>query len=100
MRPSGDDRPKLGPFLRQYAEQEQKTARERAQELLLGGAAAAGMLAVLVGVLLAFVRFPLPTLGALVFLWGVGFVVLLAKRRRSEARERELREGLESGEQP
>ena len=95
MAPAEDNKPRLGPFLRQYAEPETKSTRERAQELLLGGAAALGMLVVLVGVLLAFVRFPLPTLGILVGVWGIGLVVLRVKKRRADARERELRESLE-----
>ena len=94
-----DDKPRLGPFLRQYAEQEQRNPRERAQELLLGGLAAVGMLVLLVGVLLAFVRFPLPTFGVLVGVWGIGFVVLTVKQRRADARERLLREKLESEEE-
>jgi Flp pilus assembly protein TadB len=94
-----DDKPRLGPFLRQYAEQDQKSPRERAQELLLAGLAAVGMLVVLVVVLLAFVRFPLPTFGVLAGVWGIGFVVLTVKTRRANARERLLREQLESAEE-
>lgn len=94
-----DDKPRLGPFLRQYAEQEQKSPRERVQELLVGGLAAVGMLVLLVGVLLAFVRFPLPTFGVLVGVWGIGFVVLTVKKRRADAREQELRERLEAAEE-
>ena len=94
-----DDKPRLGPFLRQYAAQEQKSPRERVQELLLGGLSAVGMLVLLGGILVAFVRFPLYTLGALVAVWGIGFVVLLAKRRRGEAQERRLRERLEAAEE-
>ena len=94
----GNDKPRLGPFLRQYAEQEKKSSRERVQELLLAGAAAVGMLIVLVGVLLAFVRFPFPTFGVLVGVWGIGFVVLTVKQRRANARERALREALEQRE--
>jgi hypothetical protein len=90
-----DDKPRLGPFLRQYANSETKTPRERVQEVLLGGAAAIGMLVVLVGVLLAFVRFPLLTLGGLIAVWGIGFVVLMVKKRRADARDRDLRESLE-----
>jgi hypothetical protein len=94
------EKPRLGPYLRQYAEEERKSPRERAQELALGGLAGVGMLAVLVGVLLAFVRAPLLTLGGLIAAWGVGFVILVAKKHRSDARERELRERLDADGSP
>ena len=96
----GNDKPRLGPFLRQYAEQEEKSPRERVPELLLAGAAAVGMLIVLVGVLFAFVRFPFPSFGALVGVWGIGFVVLTVKQRRANARERALRKALERDDVP
>jgi hypothetical protein len=85
-----DERPRLGPWLRHYAEREQKSPRERAQELLLAAGAAVGFLVVLVGVLLAFIAYPVPTLGGLVGLWAVGFVVLVFKRKKAAAREHEM----------
>jgi hypothetical protein len=51
-----------------------------------------GSLVVVVGVLLVFVRYPLPTLGVLVALWSVGYLTLTVKRRRAAQRERALRE--------
>jgi len=47
---------------------------------------------VVVGVLLVFLRYPLPTLGVLVALWLVGFLLLTVKRRRAAQRERALQE--------
>ncbi len=85
-----DEKPRLGPWLRRYSEPEQKSRRERVQELLLAGGAAVGFLVVLVGVLQAFVSYPIPTLGGLISLWAVGFIVLLVKGRKAAAREREL----------
>ena len=87
-----NEKPRIGPWLRHYAEQERTSPRERTQEILLAGAAVVGFLLVLVGVLLAFLRFPLVTLGALVALWGIGLATLFVKRRRADAREREMRD--------
>jgi len=66
--------------------------RERAKELALGAAAGLGFLVVLVGILLVFVRYPIPTFAALVAIWGIGFATLTVKRRRADRRERALRE--------
>ena len=85
-----DEKPRLGPWLRHYGEREQKSRRERVQELLLAGGAAVGFLVVLVGVLLAFVAYPMPTLGGLVGVWAVGLVILMVKRRKAAAREHEM----------
>jgi hypothetical protein len=41
--------------------------------------------------LLAFVRFPFPTLGVLVAVWGVGYVIYRVKRGRADLRERLMR---------
>jgi Flp pilus assembly protein TadB len=87
-----DEKPRLGPWLRQYAEERKPDRKERIKEL--AGAAAVGLasLVVLAAVLLVFVRYPLPTLAALLLLWIVGFLTLTVKRRRAAARERELRD--------
>jgi len=75
------EKPRLGPWLRRYTEEERPSKRERAQEVLLGGAAVVGFFIVLAGILWAFVRYPLPTFGALVAVWLVGLVVLMFRRR-------------------
>jgi hypothetical protein len=87
-----DEKPRLGPWLRYYAERESTSRRQRLTELALGAVATLGFLAVLVGVLWAFVRFPLPTLGGLVGVWATGYVVLTVKSRRAALRERQLRD--------
>jgi len=87
-----DEKPRLGPWLRNYARVREVDRRERAKELALGGAAALGSLVVLGGVLLVFVRHPLPTFAALVAIWGIGYTTLTIKRRRAERHERALRE--------
>ncbi len=90
-----DDRPRVGPWLRRYAEQPQPSRKERIQEIALAAGAGILFLALLVVVLLVFVRYPLPTFGGLVVLWAVGFVTLTVKRRRAERRERELRRAID-----
>ena len=87
-----DDKPRLGPWLRHYGEEPKPDRSERVKELV--GAAAVGLasLVVLAGVLILFVRYPVPTLATLVLLWVVGFLTLTVKRRRAAARERALRE--------
>ncbi len=92
-----DEKPRLGPWLRQYGEERKPDRRERLKEL--AGAAAVGVasLVVLVGVLLVFVRYPVPTLAALLFLWIIGFLTLTIKRRRAAAQERALRDSASRG---
>jgi hypothetical protein len=90
-----DDKPQLGPWLRRYDRQPETSPRERVQEILVAAGAAIGMLVVLVGVLLAFVRFPIPTAAILVAVWGGGYLVFLRLKRRSDAYERELRARLD-----
>lgn len=58
--------------------------------MLVGGGAAAAFLAVLLGVLWLFVRYPLLTFAGLIGLWGVGLSILLVKRQRARLRD-ELR---------
>jgi hypothetical protein len=89
------DRPRVGPWLRRYSEREQPSRKERVQEIALGAAVGTLFLALLVGVLLVFVRYPLPTLAGLVALWAIGFVTLTLKRRRAEGRERALRQSID-----
>jgi len=78
-----DEKPRLGPWLRRYA-QEEEAKREGVREYLVAGGVAVGVLALLGIVLLAFLRFPFPTLGVLVLVWGVGYVVYLTRRRRAD----------------
>jgi hypothetical protein len=80
----------VGPWLRSYGERQRESRRERWFSALIGAAAAAVSLAVLVGVLWLFVRYPLPTLAGLVGVWGVGLSILLVKRQRTRLRD-ELR---------
>lgn len=87
-----DERPRLGPWLRHYGEEEQPDRRERVKELLGAAAVGLGSLVLLAGVLLLFLRYPVPTLAALVLLWVVGFLILRVKRRQAATRERALRE--------
>ena len=89
------DRPRVGPWLRRYSELEQPSRKERAQEIALGAAVGTLFLALLVAVLLIFVRYPWPTLAGLVALWAIGFVTLRVKGRRAERRERALRQSID-----
>ncbi len=82
--------PRVGPWLRSYGERQRESRRERWVSTLIGAGAAAAFLAVLLGVLWLFVRYPLPTLGGLVGVWGVGLSILLVKRQRARLHD-ELR---------
>jgi hypothetical protein len=93
-----DDKPRLGPWLRRYAEQDRAPQREGMREYVVAGAVAVAGLVVLGGVLLAFVRFPFPTLGVLVVVWGVGYALYLIRRRRANLEEQLRRIDLERGE--
>jgi hypothetical protein len=90
-----DDKPRLGPWLRRYAQQDDTSPRERVRELVVAAGAAVAGLVVLVGVLVAFVRYPFPTLGALVAVWGVGYAVYRVKKGRADLQERLRRVDLE-----
>lgn len=93
-----DDKPRLGPWLRRYAEQDKTPRREGIREYVVAGAVAIAGLVALGGVLLAFVRFPFPTLGVLVLVWGVGYALYLVRRRRAKLEEQLRRIDLERGE--
>jgi hypothetical protein len=88
--------PRLGPWLRRYAEEEKPDRRQRAIELGLTAVAGLVVLGGAVGVVWLFIRWPLWTGGGLVMLWGVGFTILVIKRRAAAERDRRLRELLES----
>lgn len=89
-----DERPRLGPWLRRYA-QDEEAKRDGVREYLVAGGVAVGGLAVLGVILLAFLRFPFPTLGILVLVWGVGYVVYLTRRRRANLEDQLRRLDLE-----
>jgi hypothetical protein len=93
-----DEKPQLGPWLRRYAEQDKTPAREKIREYAIAGAVAVAGLVVLGGVLLAFVRYPFPTLGILVLVWGVGYALYLVRRRRAKLEEQLRQIDLERGE--
>jgi Na+/melibiose symporter-like transporter len=52
-------------------------------------------LAVSAVVLLAFVRFPVPTLGVLVAVWLVGYILYLSRKRRTDLEDQLRRLDLE-----
>ncbi len=90
--PERRDRPRLGPYLRRYG-QDQVSTRQRTTELALGGVAGIGFLVLVIGVIWLFLRYPFEVLSALVGVWAVGYVLLTVLSRRAVARERDLRKG-------
>jgi hypothetical protein len=88
------EKPRLGPWLRN-AGRPDPGARDGAREYLVAGAVAVGVLLLLSGVMLAFVRFPFPTLGALVAVWGVGYAIYRVKRQRADLQDQLRRMDLE-----
>lgn len=87
------EKPRVGPWLRRYSNQPQRTWKDRLPELAIGAGLAVLFFGLLVGVLWAFTRWPLFTLGALVAVWAVGLGGLVVKRRRDRERERAMHEG-------
>jgi hypothetical protein len=85
------DPPRVGPWLRRYSNQPQRTWRDRVPEILLGAGAVVVFAVVLLGLGWLFVRSPLLVLGGLVVLWAVGFLTMVVKRRRVDAQEAELK---------
>jgi hypothetical protein len=61
---------------------------------LIGVGAAVAFVAVLLGVLWLFVRYPLVTFAGLVGVWGVGLSVLMVKRQRARLRDELTRSSL------
>ena len=90
--PERRDRPRLGPFLRRYG-QDQVSTRQRTTEIVLGGVAGIGFLALVIAVIWLFLRYPFKVLSALVGVWVVGYVLLTGLSRRAAARQRDLRRG-------
>jgi hypothetical protein len=76
--------PRLGPWLRRYDKKPPTSWRDRVAPILIGTAATLVFGLVLFGVLVAFTRFPLATVGGLLIVWIVGFGLSLALRRRGE----------------
>lgn len=89
-----DEKPRLGPWLRNAGRNEPRGG-DGPREYLVAGAAAIGGLLLLVVVLLAFVRYPFPTLAVLVAVWGVGYAVYRVKRRRADLQDQLRRMELE-----
>jgi hypothetical protein len=50
--------------------------------------------------MVAFVRFPFPTLAALVVVWGVGYAVYRIKKHRADLEERLRRARLDEQRRP
>jgi UDP-N-acetylmuramyl pentapeptide phosphotransferase/UDP-N-acetylglucosamine-1-phosphate transferase len=92
--PPSREPPRLGPWLRRYTEEERPDRRQRIVELALSMAGGVAVLAGAVAVVWLFVRFPWQTGAALVLVWGLGFTVLVFKRRAAAERERRLRDAL------
>ena len=81
----------MGPWLRRYSNQPQRTWRDRMPELALGAGATVVFAVVLLGLGWLFLRYPLWVLGGLVALWAVGFLTMIVTRRRVDAQEAELK---------
>jgi len=92
------ERQRVGPWLRSYGRPPKPSWRERLATGALGLGAVVVFGAVLVGVLMAFVRWPIWTLAGLVAVWLMGMVLLAVKRQRDRARSELRRRGL--GEPP
>ena len=88
--PPGRPKPKVGPWLRSYGERQRESRKDRAVTMLVGTGAAVAFLAILLGVLWLFVRYPLITFAGLIAVWGVGLSILMVRRQRARLRD-ELR---------
>jgi hypothetical protein len=88
------EQPRLGPWLRNAGRNEPRGG-EGPRDYLVAGAAAAGGLLLLGVMLLAFLRFPFPTLAVLVAVWGVGYAVYRVKRHRADLQDQLRRMELE-----
>jgi hypothetical protein len=89
-----EQQPRLGPWLRNAGRNEPRGG-EGPREYLVAGAAAIGGLLLLGVALVAFLRFPFPTLAVLVAVWGVGYAVYRVKRRRTDLQDQLRRMELE-----
>ena len=86
------DKPRLGPWLRQY-DRQQEANEDRPKEVALAIGAGIVGLAALVGLVWLFLRAPLLVFASLVGIWGLGLLMLVVKRRRASLRDMLLREG-------
>ena len=92
-----EERRRVGPWLRSYGKPPKPPWRERIVTALIGLGVAAAFAVVLIGVLWAFVRWPLFTLAGLVVVWILGMVVFAIKRQRARLRDQLLRRAREGG---
>jgi len=90
-----NDPPRLGPWLRHQEPVDETPRRERLREYLVAGGAALGGLVLLGVVLVAFVRYPFPTLAVLVAVWGTGYAVYRVKKGRADLRDTLLKQKLD-----
>ncbi len=88
------ERKRVGPWLRSYGRPPKPSWRERLTTAASGLGAVVLFGAALVGVLMAFVRWPVWTLAGLVAVWLVGMVLLALKRQRDRVRSELRRRGL------
>ena len=94
-----EERRRVGPWLRSYGKPPKPPWRERIVTALIGLGVAAAFGVVLVGMLWAFVRWPLFTLAGLVVVWILGMVVFGIKRQKARLRD-ELRRSARGGSRP
>jgi hypothetical protein len=81
--------------LRRYSQRPRRTWKDRVPELAIGAGLSVVFFGLLLGVLWAFTRRPIVTLGVLIVVWALGLVGLVVKRRRDRERERALHKGQE-----
>lgn len=90
--------PRVGPWLRSYGPAPKPPWRERIVTALIGIGVAAAFAVVLIGVLWAFVRWPLFTFAGLAVVWILGMVVFAIKRQRARLRDQMVRQSRKAGE--
>jgi L-asparagine transporter-like permease len=86
------ERPRVGPWLRRYSDQPQRTWKDRLPELAIGAGLTVAFFAAVIGVLYSFTKHPFYTFAALVVVWAIGFLGLIVKRKRDRVREQKLHE--------
>ncbi len=87
---------RVGPWLRSYGQEPRQRWRERLVTVSIGLTVALVFGALSIGILWAFVRQPLLTLGGLILVWVVGMAIMMVKRQRARLRdelERQSRRG-------
>jgi hypothetical protein len=88
------ERQRVGPWLRSYGRPPKASWRERLVTGAIGLGAVVLFGAALVGILMAFVRWPVWTLAGLIAVWLVGMAILALKRQRDRVRRELERRGL------